>query len=183
MKNKEKQCNLDYYNGFWVGVLKFISNGQTLNLSHIPTQGFLWPLSLWMRTSKFRKCPQKFKGLSYEVFSNFWLANPYSCVTFKFTRSWRKRQKNCLENDWIPTLSVMLLTLSQTTNFRLFQTERVCRRQFQTWQKWRKVLQMSGKHCGKRRNCSLRAISPFRTVFSKGLYCRHVKTRACLGKG
>ena len=29
----------------------------------------------------------------------------------------------------------------------------------------------------------LRAISPFPTVFSKGLYCRHVKTRACLGKG
>ena len=40
------------------------------------------------------------------------------------------------------------------------------------------------KHCGKRRNCSLRAISPFPTVFSKGLYRRHVKTRACLfGKG
>ena len=34
----------------------------------------------------------------------------------------------------------------------------------------------------KRRNCSLRAISPFPTVFSKDLYCRHVKTRACLGK-
>ena len=36
---------------------------------------------------------------------------------------------------------------------------------------------------GKRRNCSLRAISPFPAVFSKDLYCRHVKTRACLGKG
>ena len=35
----------------------------------------------------------------------------------------------------------------------------------------------------KRRNCSLRAISPFPTVFSKGLHCRQVKTRACLGKG
>ena len=33
---------------------------------------------------------------------------------------------------------------------------------------------MGRKHCGKRRNCSLRAISPFRTVFSKDLYCRHV---------
>ena len=39
------------------------------------------------------------------------------------------------------------------------------------------------KHCGKRRNCSSRAISPFSTVFSKDLYCRHVKTRACLRKG
>ena len=36
---------------------------------------------------------------------------------------------------------------------------------------------------GKRRNCSSRAISPFPTVLSKGLYCKHVKTRACLGKG
>ena len=42
---------------------------------------------------------------------------------------------------------------------------------------------MGRKHCGKRRNCSLRAISPFPAVFLKDLYCRHVKTRACLGKG
>ena len=33
------------------------------------------------------------------------------------------------------------------------------------------------------RNCSLGAISPFPTVFSKELYCRHIKTQACLGKG
>ena len=37
-------------------------------------------------------------------------------------------------------------------------------------------------NCGKRRNCSFRAISPFPAVFSKDLYCRHVKTRAYLGK-
>ena len=47
------------------------------------------------------------------------------------------------------------------TNFRLFQTERVCRRQFQIWRNWKKVIQTGRKHCGKRRNCSLRAISPF----------------------
>ena len=42
---------------------------------------------------------------------------------------------------------------------------------------------MGRKHCGKRRNCSLRAISSFPTVFSKDFFCRRVKTRACLGKG
>ena len=42
---------------------------------------------------------------------------------------------------------------------------------------------MGRKHCWKRRNCSLRAISSFPAVFSIVLYCRHVKTRACLGKG
>ena len=34
---------------------------------------------------------------------------------------------------------------------------------------------MDRKHCGKRRNCSLRAISPFPTVFSKDLYYTHVQ--------
>ena len=29
---------------------------------------------------------------------------------------------------------------------------------------------MDRKHCGKRRNCSLQAISPFPTVFSEGLF-------------
>ena len=43
-------------------------------------------------------------------------------------------------------------------------------------------LQEGRKPCGKKRNCSLRTISPFPTVISKDLYCRHVKTRACLGK-
>ena len=75
------------------------------------------------------------------------------------------------------------LTLSQTTNFGLFQTQTACRRQFHICSKWRRSLLTGRKHCGKRRNCSSRAISPFPTVFSKDLYCRHVKTRACLGMG
>ena len=58
----------------------------------------------------------------------------------------------------------------QTTNFRLFQIERLCRRQFKICRKWQKVIQTGRKHCGKRRNCSLRAISPFPTVFSKACF-------------
>ena len=83
----------------------------------------------------------------------------------------------------IKRFSDFYLTLCQMTNFRLFQTEKVCRRQFQVWWKWHKNLQKGRKYCGKRRNCSLQAISPFSTVFSKDLYCRHLKTKACLGKG
>ena len=67
-------------------------------------------------------------------------------------------------------VSLVNLTHYQTPNLRLFQTKRVCRRQFQIWRKWKKVIQTGRKHCGKRRNCSLRAISPFSTVFSKGLF-------------
>ena len=55
-------------------------------------------------------------------------------------------------------LGVLRLTLSQTTNCRLFQTERVCRQQFYlficSFFKWQNVLQKGSKHCGKRRNCS-----------------------------
>ena len=49
--------------------------------------------------------------------------------------------------------------------------------------KMEQVPQKGRKHCGKRKNCLLRAISPFPTVFSKDMHCRHVTTRACLGKG
>ena len=46
------------------------------------------------------------------------------------------------------------LTLSQTINFRFFQTERVCRQQLWIWWKWQKVLQMGRKHFRKSRNFS-----------------------------
>ena len=77
-------------------------------------------------------------------------------------------------------LGYMILTLSQTTNFRLkeFSDDNI---KFD--ESGRNVFKTGRKHCWKRRNCSLGAISPFPTVFSKDLYCRHEKTRACLGKG
>ena len=40
---------------------------------------------------------------------------------------------------------------------------------------------MGRKHCGKRRNCLLQAISPFPTVISKGLFPRGVKRCRCEG--
>ena len=76
-----------------------------------------------------------------------------------------------------------LFNLFQTTYFRLFQTQKCLQMTVLVLMKMQKVLQTGRKHCEKRRNCSLRAISPFPTVFSKGLYCRRVKTRACLAKG
>ena len=74
------------------------------------------------------------------------------------------------------------LTHYQMTIFRHFRIERLCRRPFQIWRKWQKVIQTGRKHCGKGRNCSLRAISPFPTVFSKGLFPR-VKRCHCVGMG
>ena len=70
--------------------------------------------------------------------------------------------------------SKVCITPSQTTNFR------VCRQQFENDKKFSKWVENT---VGKRRNCSLRAISPFPSVFSKDFCCKHVKTMACLGKG
>ena len=70
-----------------------------------------------------------------------------------------------------------VLTHYHTTNFRLFRNQRVCRQQFQIWRKWKKNIQTGRKHCGKRRNWSLWAISPFLTVFSKGF--RGIKVSLC----
>ena len=36
---------------------------------------------------------------------------------------------------------------------------------------WDEIILFSRKHCGKRRNCSLRAISSFPTMFSKTVCC------------
>ena len=69
------------------------------------------------------------------------------------------------------------------TNFRLFETERVCRRQFQIWRKWQKAIQTGKKHHGKKRNCSLWALSPFPTVFSKGLFQKGCQKVSLCGNG
>ena len=89
---------------------------------------------------------------------------------------------------WVDSLQKLsclfsLLTLSQTTNFRLFQTVSVCRWQSEVERKWKKILQKGRKHCGKRRYCLLREISPFPTVFSKHLYSTHMKNQGLFGKG
>ena len=74
--------------------------------------------------------------------------------------------------------------LSQTTNFILFQIERVCRRQFRIWWKWWKVLQRGRKRCGKRRNFSLQVIFSFSRSVSKTLLLKWCETRApFVGRG
>ena len=75
------------------------------------------------------------------------------------------------------------LTLSQTTNISIFQTERVSKRQFQNLWKWHKVLRTGRKHCGKMRNCSLRAISLFSYSVFRRLVLHTLKIQGLIGKG
>ena len=79
----------------------------------------------------------------------------------------------------------MFLTLSQTTNLDSSKLKEFADDNFRFDKNGRKVSKRveNRKQRGKRRNCSLRAIAPFPTVFSKELCCRLIKVRACLGKG
>ena len=86
---------------------------------------------------------------------------------------------SCFKAD--ASVYYLYLTHHQTTNFRLFQTERVRRRQFQICRKWQQVIQTGRKHRGKRRNCLSQAISPFPTVVSKGLCPRGLRRCHCVG--
>ena len=56
------------------------------------------------------------------------------------------------------------------TNFRLVQIEINCRRHFKVHLKWKISTIKGRKHCEKRGNCLLQAISPFLTMFSTAIY-------------
>ena len=71
------------------------------------------------------------------------------------------------------------LTLSQMTNFRLFQTESICRLQ-NKFEKIKTYFEKDRKHCGKRRKCWLPAFSTFPTIFSKAFSLGVVKSRDCV---
>ena len=75
------------------------------------------------------------------------------------------------------------LTLSKTTNFRLFQTKRVCRWQFQIGWKWQKVLQMGWKHCGKKEKLLVMINFSFSHSVYKRLVLRTHENQGLLGKG
>ena len=69
-----------------------------------------------------------------------------------------------------------IITLSQMTNFRTFQTGRVCKPQFQIRWKWWEVLQTGRKHFGKRRNFS------FSNSVFKRLVLQTCKNKGLFGK-
>ena len=80
-------------------------------------------------------------------------------------------------------LKIKHLTVSQTTNLDSSKLKEFTGDNFEFDENGRKFTKRVEKYYGKRRNCSWRAIFPFPAVISKDLYCRHVKTRAHLGKG
>ena len=92
----------------------------------------------------------------------------------------------CINLDQFQILSSCNgLTLSQKTNLDSSKLKESADNNFK-YDEYDESGRMFSKRVentvGKRRNYSLRAISPFPTVFSKDLLLRQVKTRACLGK-
>ena len=69
-----------------------------------------------------------------------------------------------------PWIRKNCLTHYQTTNFRLFQTERVGRRQFHIWRKWQKAFQTGRKHSGQRRIARYEQFLLFPQCFLKACF-------------
>ena len=74
------------------------------------------------------------KGIQYPVslkdLNKFEKQNPSISITvlgYERKSVYPLRNSDCVDSE---NKVILLLTLYQTTNFRLFQTERVCRRQF-----------------------------------------------------
>ena len=77
---------------------------------------------------------------------------------------------------------VQSLTFSQMTNFSLFQTERVCQRQFQIWWKWKKVLRKGRKHWEKEKLLVTSNFSSSHSVFER-FVLQTCKNQGLFGKG
>ena len=60
--------------------------------------------------------------------------------------------------------------ITRRQNFRLVQIKTNCRRHLKVHLKWKISIMWVRKHCEKRRNCLLQAISPFLTMFSIVIY-------------
>ena len=86
-------------------------------------------------------------------------------------------------NDCKCSFFVDSLSLSQKTNFRLFQTERLCRRHFQLWWKWQQVFQKGRKHCGEKEKLHIRSNFSFSCSVFKRLILQTCKNQGLFGKG
>ena len=89
-----------------------------------------------------------------------------------------------MENHLGKKNAYYLFTFSQRTNIRLFQTlTEFAHDNFKLDENGGKFSKTLEKHCGKRRNCLLRAISLLPAVFSKRLVLQKCKNQYLFGNG
>ena len=87
-------------------------------------------------------------------------------------------------DDLFIELCLIFLTLSQMTNFRYFQTEKSFQdNNFKLDENGRKFSEWVENAVRKGEIALYEQFLLFALCFQKDLYCRHVKTRACFGKG
>ena len=79
-----------------------------------------------------------------------------------------------------PMVFSTLLTLYQTPNFRLVQTESICRQQIKCNYNLKICFGKGRKHCEKRRKCWLPGFSSFPTMFSKAFVLMVIQSGLCV---
>ena len=110
--------------------------------------------------------------------------HPYCAVTDEEWLSWnvgkRRASEVCDRVHYLPNKRVYTITRRQildSSKLKEFADDN-----FKFDENGRKLSRGVG-NTGKRRSCSLRTISPFPPVFSKGLFPRGVKRCHCVGMG
>ena len=120
----------------------------------------------------FRKAVSRFEPPMWPILFKQWLyGKAASGLERIFVEHWLKEVQESMDrcfdcSNITEIMFEMALTLSQTSpGFYV------------------SAVQVFWKHCGKRRNCSSRAISPFPTVFSKRLVLQTHENQGLLRKG
>ena len=126
-----------------------------------------WQFWIWWKRQKvFQKGGKHWEKEKILVMSNF----AFSCRVLK-----RLLLQTCKHKG----LFGKGLTFSQVTNFRLFQTERVCRRlNFEFEENGEKLAKRVENKCVKRRNCSLWAFLLF-PLWAEMFYKSSTSRRIC----
>ena len=75
-----------------------------------------------------------------------------------------------------------ILVLSQMMNLKLFQTERVCRRQLKVSRKGQKVLKYDRKHCWEKKKLLVTSNFSFSLSVFKGFVLKIRKIKGLFGK-
>ena len=84
---------------------------------------------------------------------------------------------------WVDTFCKCIKAFSKQQSLGAYKLKKLADNNFKLNENARKFSKQAENTVGKGEIAHYEQISPFPTVFSKDLYCRHVKIRACLGKG
>ena len=101
------------------------------------------------------------------TFVDYWGKNFIKLVMKNVNKLTKRSLQNIFQDSFNPLADMPILRSSNSVGNKNMMSK--------IWINGDTIIWLSRKHCEKRRNCSLRAISPFPTMFSKTVCCWCIK--------